>query len=390
MPDDRETWRRVALGLDAAARQDGAVEFATAPRPCGSGWSRRSRRASSTARSGTSCRRARAWKVVTRAMLSAFYSHPWAWNEIGFGGPAYPRGYARLGAGQRENWEGRRRRARSVRGHGSVARSAGRRHARARTLLRGGPPARATTRAFLLDVHRRAVPPRADGAATTTRDAVDMVIVGAGAGGATLAQRLARRGWKVVVLEAGPFWDPDEDWVSDEAGSHKLYWTEERIIGGDPTRSSSARTTAATASAGRWSTTPATARAFTRPTSRSARATASRRIGRSPTADLKPHYERLELELPVAGEYWPWGDPHRLPAHRPPDRRRRRDGPRRRAEARDRDAGGACRDHQRRVRQPPALHLPRLLPAGLQGEREGVAARHPHPRRDRARRRDPR
>ncbi len=29
--------------------------------------------------------------------------------------------------------------------------------------------------------------------------------------------------------------------------------------------------------------------------------------------DLKPHYERLELELPVSGEYWPWGDPHRYP-----------------------------------------------------------------------------
>ncbi len=27
MPDDRETWRRVALGLDAAARQHGAVDF---------------------------------------------------------------------------------------------------------------------------------------------------------------------------------------------------------------------------------------------------------------------------------------------------------------------------------------------------------------------------
>ena len=49
---------------------------------------------------------ARAWSVVMRAILSAFYSHPWAWNEIGFGGPAYPRGYARLGAGQRETWEG--------------------------------------------------------------------------------------------------------------------------------------------------------------------------------------------------------------------------------------------------------------------------------------------
>jgi hypothetical protein len=40
-----------------------------------------------------------------RGVLGAFYSHPWAWNEIGFGGPAYPRGYARLGPGQREHWE---------------------------------------------------------------------------------------------------------------------------------------------------------------------------------------------------------------------------------------------------------------------------------------------
>jgi hypothetical protein len=34
-----------------------------------------------------------------RGVLSEFYSHPWAWNEIGFGGPAYPRGYMRLAAG---------------------------------------------------------------------------------------------------------------------------------------------------------------------------------------------------------------------------------------------------------------------------------------------------
>ncbi len=37
-----------------------------------------------------------------------------------------------------------------------------------------------------------------------------MLIVGAGAGGATLAQRLARRDWKMLVLEVGPFWDPDD------------------------------------------------------------------------------------------------------------------------------------------------------------------------------------
>jgi hypothetical protein len=50
-----------------------------------------------------------------------------------------------------------------------------------------------------------------------------------------LSQRLARAGWWVVALDAGPFSDPDADWVSDEAGSHHLYWTEPRVIDGtDP------------------------------------------------------------------------------------------------------------------------------------------------------------
>jgi hypothetical protein len=40
-----------------------------------------------------------AWTVVMRSVLAAYYSHPWAWNEIGFGGPAYPRGYMRLAEG---------------------------------------------------------------------------------------------------------------------------------------------------------------------------------------------------------------------------------------------------------------------------------------------------
>ena len=49
-------------------------------------------------------------------------------------------------------------------------------------------------------------------------DEVDLVIVGCGAGGGVLPQRLARAGWKVVAFDAGPFWDPDRDWVSDEVG----------------------------------------------------------------------------------------------------------------------------------------------------------------------------
>lgn len=45
------------------------------------------------------------WSLWTRYACAAFYSHPWAWNEIGFGGPAYPRGYMNLGVERFEHWE---------------------------------------------------------------------------------------------------------------------------------------------------------------------------------------------------------------------------------------------------------------------------------------------
>ncbi len=111
MPDDRDTWRLVLAGLDhtavagyrvdfagcTAGRRENIVgEFAQA-RLVGGAWEQ--------------LNVARAWSVVMRAVLAAFYSHPWAWNEIGFGGPAYPRGFMRLGgsgangAGVREPFE---------------------------------------------------------------------------------------------------------------------------------------------------------------------------------------------------------------------------------------------------------------------------------------------
>src|SRR5207237_8500046 len=95
-------------GLDEEARRRGADSFAAAgagPRQAivadfaggrieGGAWS------------GLNV--TRAFAVVMRATLAAFYAHPWAWNEIGFGGPAYPRGYAAFGSdhlGDREQWE---------------------------------------------------------------------------------------------------------------------------------------------------------------------------------------------------------------------------------------------------------------------------------------------
>jgi hypothetical protein len=43
--------------------------------------------------------------VLVKTMAGFYYSHPDAWSEIGFGGPASPRGYVRLGFDQRDPWE---------------------------------------------------------------------------------------------------------------------------------------------------------------------------------------------------------------------------------------------------------------------------------------------
>ena len=165
---------------------------------------------------------------------------------------------------------------------------------------------------FLLDVHSRQLPGEDTMCRYDEGEQVDMVIVGAGAGGSVLAQRLARAGWRIVIIEAGPFWHPDEDWVSDEAGSHRLYWTQNRVIGGDDPielgKNNSGRGVGGSMVhyAG-----------YTPRFHPSDFETASRDgvgvdwpIG---YADLHHHYERVERELPVAGQDWPWGHPHRYP-----------------------------------------------------------------------------
>jgi hypothetical protein len=90
MPDDRETWKLVAAGLDEAAGGRFATAEESVQRDVVGAL------ADGELRGGVWDRIPEAWSVVMRGVLSAFYAHPWAWNEIGFGGPAYPRGYMRL------------------------------------------------------------------------------------------------------------------------------------------------------------------------------------------------------------------------------------------------------------------------------------------------------
>ncbi|MDE3207152.1 MAG: GMC family oxidoreductase [Acidobacteriota bacterium] len=141
-------------------------------------------------------------------------------------------------------------------------------------------------------------------------DELDVVIVGCGAGGATLLQRLARAGWKAAALDAGPFWDPDADWVSDEAGSHRLYWTEPRVIAGaDPVPLGSNNSGRGVGGS------MVHYAGYTPRFHPSDFETASRDgVGADwPVSyeDLRPYYQAIEEELPVSGQPWPWGDPHR-------------------------------------------------------------------------------
>lgn len=62
---------------------------------------------------------------------------------------------------------------------------------------------------------------------------VDVCIVGAGAAGSVLAYELTRAGLEVVVIEAGPFWNPQSDFASDELAAEYLAWNDTRLVAGN-------------------------------------------------------------------------------------------------------------------------------------------------------------
>jgi Gluconate 2-dehydrogenase subunit 3 len=104
MPPDGQAWQRSLAGLDLDARSRGVEGGFAAMRR-----EQQSERIQAVQDLGP--RRwyglpaAHVWSLWTRYACTAFYSHPQAWSEIGFGGPAYPRGYLRIGVDAREPWE---------------------------------------------------------------------------------------------------------------------------------------------------------------------------------------------------------------------------------------------------------------------------------------------
>jgi len=181
-----------------------------------------------------------------------------------------------------------------------------------RNFLKGSLGPKENDSRYLLDVNRRDLPGEDTMHRYDDDDEVDLCVVGAGAGGSVLAQRLARKGWRVVILEAGPFWHPDEDWVSDEAGSHELYWTQNRIIAGDDPIELGKN------NSGRGVGGSMVHYAGYCPRFHPSDFETKTRDGVGADwpidyRDLLSHYERVERELPVAGQNWPWGHPHTYP-----------------------------------------------------------------------------
>ena len=110
MPSNEQAWTWGLEGLDQTGRvpfgpearfkdldwhhQDAVLEAIRSGDPPGEVWQRLP---------------ARRWwvYVALRQISGVYYAHPFAWDEIGFGGPAYPRGYFALNFGYPERWEPR-------------------------------------------------------------------------------------------------------------------------------------------------------------------------------------------------------------------------------------------------------------------------------------------
>ena len=103
MPEDGQAWLDSLAFLDEDAAGRCGTTFAVAPQED----QLKLVQAVQDLASGTwhGLNAAHVWSLWTRYACTALYAHPLAWNEIGFSGPAYPRGYKNTGLDKLEPFE---------------------------------------------------------------------------------------------------------------------------------------------------------------------------------------------------------------------------------------------------------------------------------------------
>jgi hypothetical protein len=105
LPPLRDAWRRGLAGIEAEARRQHNAAFVELD----------AAEQDALLRAVQDGKVAVGWDGMPPAVFFAkrllfdivtqYYSHPTAWNEIGFGGPASPRGYVRMDFDRRDPWE---------------------------------------------------------------------------------------------------------------------------------------------------------------------------------------------------------------------------------------------------------------------------------------------
>jgi Gluconate 2-dehydrogenase subunit 3 len=103
MPEDGQAWRDTLAYLDADAGQRCGTTFAGAPPLDRLALIQAVQDLKSGSWHGRPA--GHVWSLWTRYACTALYAHPHAWAEIGFPGPAYPRGYKNAGVGKLESFE---------------------------------------------------------------------------------------------------------------------------------------------------------------------------------------------------------------------------------------------------------------------------------------------
>lgn len=103
MPEDSQAWRDTLAALDQEATERFGVGFALCSEEQQATLIQEVQDLGADQWHGLCAKHV--WSLWTRYACTAFYAHPSAWNEIGFPGPAYPRGYKNPGVDSREPFE---------------------------------------------------------------------------------------------------------------------------------------------------------------------------------------------------------------------------------------------------------------------------------------------